>query len=315
MILARLNIDHGVHISGTPLWLDADHKRDLCVLTSLTQSMPARHARAVASAHLTHLLGAAGYRGALLPLPWGRRIGLVGHQIELFDAGIGLGFSGALIEQSGASTLYLGLLRRQQALWPRAQCVVANVPAIDHRGESLDATVQQLRAVIAQATASRARTLISIDCVDGAFALWSRLQAFGIHVDVTGFLAKMIHAENVGQPMDVAPSGQGVPSKVILRLNHPTMSRILGTGAVVWVHVDVGLGNAGFLPKVIPDAVLPMAWLAGRRELRDVIMQCRAKKVVLMGIPPNKHVRLMRDFRGVAKLAFLYPAQQLAMGF
>src|SRR5438045_3337555 len=107
----RVTAARGVHVRGTPLWIDAARKRELCVVTCITDRLPPTHVRLVATIELARLLAAARHRGNVLPTPRERWVGVGGERLQLVDAGVGGLAAGVLVTLAEENVLVTGPLR------------------------------------------------------------------------------------------------------------------------------------------------------------------------------------------------------------
>jgi Cft2 family RNA processing exonuclease len=107
----------GLHLRDTPLWLDADERRELCFVSHalvagagrqkkmLTTDATARILRALAT---TYGRGRRVHEPQVLVTPFGRTFSLGNMNLEFFPAGYVLGSASLLINHRGLSIVYAG---------------------------------------------------------------------------------------------------------------------------------------------------------------------------------------------------------------
>jgi len=109
----------GLHLTGTPLWLDATRKRELCFVSHAHSDHVGRHERVIATAATLRLMEHRLKRPvpAPLPAPYGRPFELGPLVLELLPAGHVLGSAQLrVIRQDGRRVVYTGDLNPARAL-------------------------------------------------------------------------------------------------------------------------------------------------------------------------------------------------------
>src|SRR5687767_5453138 len=112
----------GLHLRGTPLWLDARKRTELSFVSHAHSDHIARHHRVIATAPtlrmMTHRLGQL---PAALPVPYGRPFELGGLYVELLPAGHMLGSAQIrVILPDGSRVVYTGDLNLAPSLTAEA---------------------------------------------------------------------------------------------------------------------------------------------------------------------------------------------------
>lgn len=108
----------GLHLSGTPLWLDATRKTELSFVSHAHSDHVARHERVIATPAtlklMEHRLGAV---PGPLPVPYRRPISVGALSVELFPAGHILGSAQVRVTRpDGLRVVYTGDLNSQPSL-------------------------------------------------------------------------------------------------------------------------------------------------------------------------------------------------------
>lgn len=258
MIAERLAFDRGVHLRGTPLWLDAERKQKHCILTGILGALPARHERGLVSASLGDRLVRAGYQGHLLPSPFGRWVGLGGQQVQLVDVQGPLGEAGALVVAGHDRILYTGLMPACEVGWPQADVLVALTPALDGQGTLL---APLARALAEQLGASSQPAAIQVDDIGAAAALAQALVDIGVDARPLGLLQKLLGTKTPA-PVTLAAVGGLVPQKARL------------------IFIDTG---RGLRPNQAPDITLRLRYWADKAALVQAVKQSGARHVLLVG--------------------------------
>ena len=109
----------GLHLRGTPLWIDAKRSKSLCFLSSARRRRLAAHSQIICTEHTAQLLQATRRRAsnASLPAlvsPYHRRFALGQLELELLPAGYVLGSAALLARFRGKRILYLGRVNLDQ---------------------------------------------------------------------------------------------------------------------------------------------------------------------------------------------------------
>ncbi|RYF04772.1 MAG: hypothetical protein EOO40_10905, partial [Deltaproteobacteria bacterium] len=197
--METLAYDHGILLRGTQLWFDAERRRQLCVVCSLHRALPPLHRRVLAPAPLAGALTDAGYAGEVLPLPWGRWVGVGGHRLQLVPMGAALGQACTLVETPAARVLLAGSLTRPDTVWnalgpspvprwPQATAVVVRLPALGHVGLPLAQVALQVAAETCETARLGLRPTILVESVAVGWALWEALSDLGLNPRPLGLL-------------------------------------------------------------------------------------------------------------------------------
>ncbi|MEE8410615.1 MAG: hypothetical protein V3T05_13515 [Myxococcota bacterium] len=292
----RVAYDRGVHLRGTSLWFDAERKRELCVLTCLTARLPPLHKRAVASPDMVAALERSGFRGAVLPAPWDRWIGLGGQQVRLLPAGAEPGAAIVMVSSGREIVLLAGLLRRHMVKWPRAEHLVAVTPALGHRGAGRDQVLRGLEMFIDQAEADGVRAAVAVDSLEVGIELHNALLHRGRQLRPMGLLAKLIGDGGASMHSTLALAG----------------GRVAASARVAWVDTGVAAWTGRRVPAT-PAATFRFRWYADWSTLRHAVSMTGASRVALV-VPPTVTPALVRRNLGSAvEVRLLGTSRQLAL--
>jgi hypothetical protein len=261
----RISYDRGVHLRGTPLWFDAERKRELCVLTGLYGRIPPLHKRTVAGPELVTALAKLGYR-AVLPAPWDRWVGLGGCQVKLVSAGVRPGAACATVARGKELVVVAGLLRHEVITWPRADQLVAVVPALAHRGGARDQVMRGLEMFVDQAEADGARGVVLVDTGEVGLEVYAGLAARGRLLRPTGVLGKLVEQPDLPH------------TRVALAL---AGSRVSDQARVAWVDTGVNAW-AGARQRRPPAATFRLKFYADWSTLRHAVSMTGAAHVSLV---------------------------------
>jgi len=288
----KVAFDRGIHVRGTPLWFDAERKREMCVLTSLAARLPPRHARVVASADVAAALERAGWSGRVLPAPWERWTGLGGRQVRLQRVRPDSGAAVVSVSAGRERIIVTGLLHKSPIKWPRADLLVAATPTLSHRGASFDQVVRGLGMFIDQAERDDARAVVLVDSLEVGLALNSALRASGRAPRLLGSLGRL--AEEVrGRP----------------RLGLALTGTRASEARVAWVDSGLGPFGAG-IPRVSVAATFRLRWYADWAALKHAVSMSRAPKVALVGLSAAEEGATRRHL-GKVEVVRLGRARQL----
>lgn len=120
--------DHGLHVTGAGLWLDAHAPKPLCVVSHAHSDHVRRHRAMICTAPTADLIRERyGAAAAMRVVPFGDALGLGAARLTLFPAGHVLGSAQALVETTAGRLLYSGDIR----LRPGAAAEVAEAPRAD----------------------------------------------------------------------------------------------------------------------------------------------------------------------------------------
>ncbi len=276
---SRVTTAFGVHVRGTPLWIDAAQKKPLCVVTCVIDKLPPKHARLFATAELARLLAAAGHGGKVLPTPRDRWVGVGGERLMLVDAGPHGLAAGVQVTLADETVLITGPLRAAPVDWPRADHIVTHLPALQHRGEAF-ADVADAVAKLA----GRDRCSVRVESLEIADALMAALYARGVVAKGRGFLR-------------FANASQAGPARVSVGLGR------LAHAKGRTVDIDAGLGRftGGASQR------LPLRWYADRAAVHELVEQTRVRRLTLVG---NRDPKL--DLAG--EVVWRSEPQQLVLG-
>jgi hypothetical protein len=295
--MQMMGYERGLHLRGTPLWFDAERRRELCVLTGVERQLPPVHRRVVASAPMAEALDGSGYGGSILPTPWKRWVGLGGQMVQLIDAGAPPGCAAALVHAGDEAVLVAGQLRVPAADWPRANHVVARLPALRHRGAPLAQVALAVAKTLEEVQAAGHRPTVWVDSCDLGLALWAQWHGLGIEVRPLGVLGKLTGSAS-------QRGGRGVT----LAVARPR--QVLDAAAV---RIDSGLGIWGAEDDTLPPPV-KVRWYADLAALQAVIAACRAHRVTLVDVPLQAEAVVAAALGRGVTVRFLSDAQQLSLG-
>ncbi|MBI5511855.1 MAG: hypothetical protein HY903_24125 [Deltaproteobacteria bacterium] len=297
-MLANVSFEHGVHLRGTPLWFDADRKRPLCVATSLAAGLPPKHDRLVLSSPMAEALTRAGFKGEFLPAPFERWIGLGGQEVRLVEAPGALG--AAYVEVASGTERYLvtGLMRKQVIHWPQADVLVATVPALQHRGATLERVLKGLELFLDQAAVDKIHVLVVVGSVEVALLVHQALASRGRKLRLVGLARKLAPAA------DTAGKGAALG---VWDARPPAGAR------VAWVDCGIVSLKQADRGGRSPDATFRLAWYADWVALKHAVTVCGARAVALVAAPQAaKAVAGTKLGPGVA-LRWLGSARQLSL--
>lgn len=111
--------DRGIHLTQADLWLDPSRVKPVAFVSHAHSDHFARHHRILCSPATADVLHARyGKKTACDPIPFGEKVDINGHRIELFPAGHALGSAQIRIERlsDGASLVYTGDFKRRPSL-------------------------------------------------------------------------------------------------------------------------------------------------------------------------------------------------------
>lgn len=298
MTLSRVSYDRGVHLRGTRLWVDAARRREVCVLTTLLDRLPPAHAQLIASTETAELLTRAGYAATLLPTPVGRWLGVGGVRLKLLDVGARPAGAAIYAALGNEHVLAAGPLRRTELDLPKADVLVAGVPALEHRGGSL---AQAIDGVVAmgQAPARSARTVVVVECVEIGLALAAALSDAELPFNALGLLGKLTG----GVDADHVPA----LTLTLARARLPSRARL--------VFIDTGLGEwHRARARFAIDATFRVRWFADAGRLVDVITETGARSVCLLGAHEATRPRVERLLGKSVEVRWLGEGRQLTLG-
>jgi hypothetical protein len=277
-----LGYERGVFVHGSPLWFDAERRRELCVVCDLHRSLPPLHRRVLAPAPLAAALRDAGYAGEVLPLPWGRWVGVGGHRLQLLARGPALGQASALIQTASATVLWAGALGRPDALWhalgpplhprwPKASEVVVRLPALQHVGLPFARAMLQLAAEACEAARLGLRPGIHVESASVGWAVWEALSDLGLNPRPVGLLRKLLGPR--ARPAGLLPPGGFCPPGPTIDLAAAACRSQAGH-----IRIDTGLGTWG---AAEPDGAptLALGWYADMAAVQQLVQGTGARTV------------------------------------
>ena len=263
---ARVTATFGIHVRGTPLWIDATRRKELCVVTGIVARLPPAHTRLVATPELANVLHAAGHASQVLATPRERWVGVGGEQVQLVDCGAGNMSAAAVVRLREETVLVTGPLRATPVDWPRADHVIAHVPALLHQGHDLAVVVDTIVRV-----ARDARCSVRAETLEVAVALERGLRERGIAVKGRGLVAAVVgRASNVA----VAVGAQHAAPKPYVDL---ALTRI-AHGPGHRIDINTGLGTLRGA-----DAILPLHWFADSAGIAALVASVGPKRLTLVG--------------------------------
>jgi hypothetical protein len=291
-MLDAVSYDRGVRVRGAPLWLDAETRREWCILTSMPNRLPPKHQRVIATAELADGLARAGYGPEVLPLAPERWTTIAGLQAQLLGAAGALGAASAMLLVGQQRVLATGLLRAQVSRLPETDLLVATAPALEHRGADLRQVARAIDAFAAQAAQDRVRATVLLDSVEVGVALLAALADLGRAPRPVGLLAKLVPGWQVIWPrLTVGLVGTNVAGQ----------SRIayVESGLAGWQSMRPERVHATFRVRYWADwGVLARAVKATRaRELALVAGGSRAALRAAEHLPSHVSVRALADVR------------------
>ncbi len=237
----------GVHLRGTPLWVDAAKRKELCLVTGVLTRLPPAHKRLVTTNAIADVLKRAGHKSNVLASPPDRWLGVAGEKTQLVGSGVPLA-AAAYIALADENVLVTGPLRAAANDWPRVDHIVAHVPALRHQGTDLDDVVER---IVARA---KGRFTVRVECLEVADAIARALSQRGVGCSGRGLV----------KHLDL----QGGDVTLTLTTQKPTTEH--------WLDINTGLGTTG--PRAIP-----LAWFATRVTLEDLVTSAKPKRMTLIG--------------------------------
>lgn len=247
----RITGTGGVHLRGTPLWIDAAKRKELCIVTGLLTRMPPAHTRLVTSAPLAEVLKRAGHKSTVLSSPPDRWLGVAGQKVQLVTSGVTPLASAAYVALADENVLVTGPLRAGANDWPRTDHIVAHVPALKHQGTDLDDVADRIAA-----RAERERYSVRVECLEVADALAKALADRGVICTGRG-LVRHLGLTGVGD--------------IVLSLTtvKPATERC--------IDVATGLGTTS------TRGAIPLRWFANAETLAELVASAKPKRVTLIG--------------------------------
>ena len=245
--LPRITFDHGVHVEGSVLWMDASRGREMCFVSHSGLPGIRNHAKILCTdrtARLATRLRKGGRRLNALVCPYGRPFSLGPLRMELLPSGYALGAAQLRVEIAGSSILYTGDLSLQAvpgveaAATPSADVLVLDASAA-RPGTTLPPhreVVGRLMAFVEATLAVGEAPMLLCDPVGTAQQVLPLLQERGIPVAAHPSIcsANDIHVE-FGVPLAPCRRSAGTirPGEVLLWPSH------LGSAAAVRRRTDV----------------------------------------------------------------------------
>ena len=297
-MLQSVGYERGVHLRGSPLWFDAERRRELCVLTGIDRRLPPLHKRIVASAPLATALQGAGYGSNILPTPWGRWMGLAGYKVQLVDGGGPPGAALALVERETDRVLVAGMLRARPVELPAADHLVVRLPALLHHGMSLRDSAIQVATAVEHSLQRGVRASVWVDSLEVGMALHEEMALLGQPLQPRALLAKLLAAPSAAACGPVASR----PAPLSMGLGREG----LDPGAI---RVDSGLGLWPALPAA--GLAVKVRWFADASALLAAVAASKVKKISVVGVPPSA-ASVLPVSKGV-QLRFLSEQRQLAL--
>ena len=297
-MLERVSYDHGIHLRGTPLWFDADRKRELCIATSLALGLPPKHVRLIASPEMVEALNQAGFKGAMLPAPWDRWEGVGGQEVQLVPAPARPGACCAVVAMGSERVLVTGLLRKEVIRWPQADLLVATTPALGGRGAKLESVLKGLQLFLDQATAERARALVIVGSLEVALDILDALRANGRVMKAVGLVGRLAAKATVGG---------GAHSLGIWDVRTAPGTR------VAWVDCGLMSFKQAKSGAPDPDVTFTLRYYADWISLKHAVTVSGARQVVLIGASSQSLALARAKLGGMVEVRALAPARQLSL--
>ncbi|MBC7794624.1 MAG: hypothetical protein H7Z43_13045 [Clostridia bacterium] len=252
----RVTAVGGVHLRGTPLWIDAAKRRELCIVTCVLTRMPPAHARLVTCQGIAGLLKRAGHKSTVLASPPERWLGVAGQRLQIVESGVSELASAAYIALADDHLLVTGPLRFGANDWPRVDHVVAHVPALRHHGTDLDDIADRIATRVGtSSTKASARYSVRVECLEVAAAVAKALEARGIGCSPRGLV----------RHLDLRAG-----TDIVLSLTTQKPATAL------CIDIATGLGTAA------PGA-LSLQWFATPATLDGLVGSAKPKRVTLVG--------------------------------
>ncbi len=308
-----MGYDRGWHLRGTPLWFDAERRRELCLLTGVEARPPPLHQRVVASAPLARALGRLGYGAPVLPTPWQRPLGMGGARIQLFDAHGQAGAAVAWVEATHASHLVGGLLRMAPLSTPPAQHFVARLPAVGHRGAPMRDVAIALATAITNLRSGTGAVRVWADHPEVGLGLIEEMSVLKHPLRARGALAKWADPTT-------EPPGAGTTVAAVALVPHLETARTAPRTADddVNIVIDSGIGGGrgvllGRGMKGPVFATLAVGYFADVGALRAAVVHTQARSVLLADVPAAAESRIRQALASLVQVKFLSDAQQLPL--
>ena len=282
MMVERVSFDRGVHIRGTPLWVDAETRHEHVILTSMRAKLPPAHKRVLAPMALSNALEKGCYKPAVLPVAWERWVRFGGQEVQFVDLGGPFGTAAALIA-GPEKVLVAGVLPQvEDVRWPQADHLVLQLPALEHRGEGPEEVMGGIEPFVREALEGARAATVVVESVDVGHFVLEGLRARGCGVRPTGFLARAL-GESGRSRKEVAVGLAGARSKL---------------GHYAWV--DSGLGqNPQLHREESPAEVFRLRWYADIAAVKRTVKATGVGRVsVVHGTPAD--CELLREALGKA---------------
>ena len=308
-----MGYDRGWHLRGTPLWFDAERRRELCLLTGAEARPPPLHQRVVASAPLAQALGRLGYGAPVLPTPWQRPLGIGGARVQLFDAQGRAGAAVAWVEAADATHLVGGLLRMAPLRTPPAAHFVARLPAIAHRGVPMRDVAIALATAITNLRAGAGAVRVWVDHPEVGLALIEEMAVLKHPLRPRGALAKWAEptTESPSKGVTVATAALAPhleTARTAPRTGDDDVNMVIDSGIGGGQSVMHGRGMAGPV-----FATFAVAYFADVAALRAAVLHTQARSVLLADVPAAAENRIRQALASLVQLKFLSDAQQLPL--
>jgi len=273
----------GVHLVGTPLWCDADRRRDVCFVSSADR-IASHRGQLIATPLTLALLGARD--GGHLAVPVHRRFTLGTMRLELLPSGRGIGGAILFAEHGGRRVLYAGELRTAavdgaELRVSDAVIVAAPYGEPHHVFPSAASVLDRLTVWLAAQLAVERRPVLVVDNILDGLELATRLVELDVPVigsrrlrEAAGRIAPLVPPPPLRAP--AARAGRGAPGVLVRTVADPQPpAEAASISALVSGRaLDGHAGHAAGFPW--PNA-------ADRAQLLGWIEQTRATQVFVTG--------------------------------
>ena len=298
-MLERISFDRGLHLRGTQLWLDAERRRELCVLTSLAMGLPPVHDRSFATSSAVEALRRAGFKGQLMPTAFERWVTVAGVEFQLLPTPGPLGPAVVLINSGGERILVTGLVRAQPASLPRdIDLLVATVPALEQRGATLERTLKGLDLFCEQAASEGARATVLCGSLEAATELFAAMWERGRTPRALGLLARL------------TSDRQGASAKLAVGTWD---ARVGANTRVAWVDCGLMTWRQARGERAQPQATFRLRWYADWAMLQQVVAATTARQVALIGAGSTARAQAARKLGSSVETRFLGNSRQLTL--
>lgn len=185
-----LGFDDGIHLRGSPVWVDAGRARSHCVVTKVGTRPLSAHERVLLPRRLQRFEACVSRVGSILPSPCDRWLGFGGQRFRFVSVGRRNSVALLLIS-NGERYLVLPSAGVDVVESDPGVHLLSPAPPIGFRGASLGRTIDALLNFIRTAAYERVPVRIQVDDAELALELVRQLDEMGESPRRVGWLAKL----------------------------------------------------------------------------------------------------------------------------